>query len=125
TLTTNFDLQLEGAFRLAGFDYRSANCVQPTRGTDSLPPTTYSNFARLASPVQFFSDGKAHRTAVLVKMHGCAECYRDARYRTDDGRRNEAGLERLKRYLPSLVFTYREIQNWRTDSWAADYLRTL
>src|SRR5258707_6993424 len=24
-----------------------------------------------------------------------------------------------------MVFTYREIQNWRQDSWAADYLRTL
>ena len=27
-------------------------------------------------------------------------------------------------YLPSMVFTYREIQNWRDDSWARDFLAT-
>jgi hypothetical protein len=48
-------------------------------------------------------------------MHGCAKRYRDV-YDSD---------EQLAAYLPSLVFTYREIQNWREDSWAADYLRTL
>src|SRR5262249_14929684 len=27
--------------------------------------------------------------------------------------------------LPTMVFTFREIQNWREDSWSRDFLRTL
>ncbi len=124
TLTTNFDLLLEGAFRLAGFQYRDGNTTKTWLG-NALPATTYADFARLASPVQFFTDGKAHRTAVVVKMHGCADSYREAKYQDEQGKSNDGGMVRLRRYLPSLVFTYREIQNWRSDSWAADYLRTL
>ena len=30
-----------------------------------------------------------------------------------------------KDYLPSIVFTYREIQNWRKDSWSRDLVTTL
>lgn len=30
-----------------------------------------------------------------------------------------------EKYLKSMVFTYREIQNWRADKWSQDYLQTL
>ena len=114
TLTANYDLLLEGAFRLAGFGMARGEVADG----ELLPTTTFADFARIASPVTFFSDGKGHRTPVLVKMHGCADAYRDHR---DDHLRPL----RLLDYLPSMVFTYREIQNWRGDSWAADFLRTL
>jgi SIR2-like domain len=107
-LTTNYDLLLEGAYRLAGFHHE---------GCEELAPQTYFNdFARIASPAEFFTKGKAHRTATVVKMHGCTERYRNI------PRQDHGGL---RAYLRSMIFTYREIQNWREDSWAADYLRTL
>jgi hypothetical protein len=111
TLTANYDMLLEGAFRLAGFSEKATGRGQPV-----FPHTLYSDFAVIASPAEFFSEGKAHSTAVLVKMHGCAQHYRNI---------PSAKAERLREYLRSMVFTYREIQNWREDSWAADYLRTL
>lgn len=108
TLTTNYDLLLEGAFRQAGFTYANSERF--------VPESYFQDFACIASPSEFFTEGKAHRTAVLVKIHGCAERYR---------RIPAAKAEALRAYLRSMVFTYREIQNWREDSWAADYLRTL
>lgn len=112
TITANFDLLLEGAFRLAGFPMRFPD----GRTTEPLSPPTYiGDFARIASPTEFFALGTGHRSAILVKMHGCAQRYKQLR---DDD-------DALAAYLPSMVFTYREIQNWRQDSWAADYLRTL
>jgi hypothetical protein len=116
TVTTNFDLLLEGSFRLAGFAHRTAG------GNDSVPPTQFAAYAPVASPVQFFDEGKAHRTAVLVKMHGCAGTYRNLDLVPATAPRVRRQLEH---YLKSMVFTYREIQNWREDAWAADFLRTL
>ncbi len=116
TVTPNFDLLLEGAFRLSGFADRSS------KSCDSIPATHYSDYARITSPTEFFNEGKAHRTAVLIKMHGCAKTYRDIRLPNDGA---FAAEKRLGSYLKSMVFTYREIQNWREDAWAADYLRTL
>ncbi|MBL9126919.1 MAG: SIR2 family protein, partial [Verrucomicrobiales bacterium] len=116
TLTTNFDLLLEGAFRLAGFRDEQVESI------DVFPPTDVSRYARVTSPREFFREGKAHRTAVLVKMHGCADTYR----RVAKAAGGEGGdARRLESYLRSMVFTYREIQNWREDAWAADFLRTL
>jgi len=116
TVTTNFDLLLEGSFRLAGFAHRTVV------NTDTTPPTYFAAYAPVTSPVQFFEEGKAHRTAVLVKMHGCAGSYRSL-----DLNPSTAPKVRphLRHYLRSMVFTYREIQNWREDAWAADFLRTL
>lgn len=112
TITANFDLLLEGAFRLSGFAMRFPDGST----TETLSPPTYiDDFARIGSPSEFFVLGTGHRSAVLVKMHGCAQRYKQLR--NDDAA--------LAAYLPSMVFTYREIQNWRQDSWAADYLRTL
>lgn len=106
-ITTNFDLLLEGACLLAGFsNARELN----------FPTTLISSFDVVASPQEFFTKGKAHRTAVIVKMHGCAQRFRSIGYDR---------FHELLEYLRSMVFTYREIQNWREDSWAADYLRTL
>ncbi|MGE4180991.1 MAG: SIR2 family protein [Limisphaerales bacterium] len=116
TVTPNFDLLLEGAFRLAGFADRASSTCQ------SLPSTHFSEYARITSPSEFFREGKAHRTAVLVKMHGCAGTYRNIRLPAKEA---FAAEKRLGAYLKSMVFTYREIQNWREDAWAADFLRTL
>lgn len=108
TITANFDLLLEGAFRMSGFAMRFPNGGL----TETLSPPTYiDEFARIASPSEFFVLGTGHRSAVLVKMHGCAQHYKQLRDRGDD--------EAVAKYLPSMVFTYREIQNWRQDSWAA------
>jgi hypothetical protein len=112
TITANFDLLLEGAFRVAGFTLSDEH---ETKTDPFTPKTRYESFARIASPPEFFKQGKPERDPIIVKMHGCAEQYRELSH-------DEA---LLCNYLPSLVFTYREIQNWRQDSWAADYLRTL
>ncbi|MBC8009494.1 MAG: SIR2 family protein, partial [Burkholderiales bacterium] len=107
-VTTNFDLLLEGAFRLAGF--HSAQ----TRDTPPIP-TSWPRFDVIASPEAFFTRGKAFRTATVVKLHGCAGLLR----------KKPDNLAALADYLSQLVYTYREIQNWRDDSWAAEFLRTL
>lgn len=114
TITTNYDMLLEGAYRLAGF--------ATEKERDEFPRTRFNKFARIASPVEFFTDGKALREPVLLKMHGCAERYRSWNYK--EVGENAVRREEFKAYLKSMVFTYREIQNWRQDSWAADFLRT-
>jgi SIR2-like domain len=108
TITTNYDLLLEGAFRTAGFEHCASEPF--------TPETYFKEFACITSPCEFFTAGKAHRTAVIMKMHGCARSYRNIPHQSQQA---------LASYLRSMVFTYREIQNWREDSWAADYLRTL
>ena len=106
-ITTNFDLLLEGAYRLAGFS--------GAIGSESPFPTSVTNgYEVVSDDVEFFNRAKAFRTAVVVKIHGCARQYRNS---LADAAEREA-------YLRALVFTYREIQNWREDPWAADFLRT-
>lgn len=51
---------------------------------------------------------------MIAKIHGCVWHYREFR---------ETG--EWERYLPSMVFTFREVQNWRGDSWSRDLLATL
>jgi hypothetical protein len=108
-ITTNFDMLVEGAYLLAGFPNSNPRKYD-------FPKTLISDFEVIASRSDFFTKGKTYRTAVVVKMHGCAQRYRDLRLTKRD---------EVCDFLPSMVFTYREIQNWREDSWAADYLRTL
>lgn len=108
-LTTNFDLLLEGALRLSGFE-------RETPGMQSSPLSLpVPHFDVIASPVEFYRRGKAFRTAALFKIHGCA------------GRVRRLGpnLDHQLQYLPQVVYTYREIQNWRADHWTADLLKTL
>jgi hypothetical protein len=109
-LTTNYDLLLEGAGRLAGFDL--SECGRAPNPTD--PPATYRLLARIGGPTDFSASGAGVRSALLVKIHGCAERYREA---VDE--------KKTGGYLPSMVFTYREVQNWRKDSWSRDFLSTL
>ena len=107
-ITTNFDLLLEGAYRLAGFS--------GAIGSESPFPTSITNgYEVVSDDVEFFNRAKAFRTAVIVKIHGCARQYR---------RNSLADRNQCETYLRALVFTYREIQNWREDPWAADFLRT-
>jgi hypothetical protein len=120
-LTTNFDLLLEGAYRMAGLVARFPQGIdrppdpapEPVRG---MPPATFDAFCRIASASQFFGRGDDRRAAQLLKIHGCAESYRWARRK---------GTDALRAYLPALVFTFREIQNWREDSWSRDLVSTL
>jgi hypothetical protein len=120
TITTNYDLLLEGAFRTAGFDHSrfEKSSLSNWKGLSEVfsPETYFKDFVCIASPREFFTEGKAHRTAVIMKIHGDSRSYRDSRLE---------GARRFLTYLRSMVFTYREIQNWREDSWAADCLRTL
>ncbi|MEO5331248.1 MAG: SIR2 family protein [Magnetococcus sp. YQC-5] len=103
-LTTNYDLLLEGGYRLSGMDFVDSDCEKA------------QGFSVVASPNDFFRYGHGYETPLIIKIHGCARVYRD--YRKDDA-------DKWKKYLESMVFTYREIQNWRQDSWSRDYLRTL
>ena len=108
-LTTNFDLLLEGACRAAGFEVGDVSETDPDK-----PSAAYDRVLVVAGPTDFFERGTAYRAALLLKIHGCVHRYREER---------ERGT--LARYLPSMVFTYREIQNWRKDSWSRDLVSTL
>lgn len=117
-LTTNYDLLLEGAYRLAGFTHWERTGQAPEEGElGILPPSTYRFFSPITDATQFFGFGDDHHAALLVKIHGCATTYRQRRDRPD--------ARLWESYLPSMVFTFREIQDWREDSWSRDFLRTL
>src|SRR5262245_16965154 len=127
-VTTNYDLLLEGAYRLAGFTPREGTppalgdaSVAP--GLDDVPVTSVPAFSRIAGADQFLARGDSYRTALLLKIHGCVENYREARARSvaPDSRDKQAWA----RYLTAMVFTYREIQTWRADAWSRDLIRTL
>lgn len=109
-LTTNYDLLLEWACRLNGL--QPAGVKDPRR---LLPPTTVQSLVRVSRAQDFFRRGGAHRAALIAKIHGCSDAYRDHRKSADS----------WHDYLPSLIFTFREIQNWREDAWSRDFLQTL
>jgi hypothetical protein len=127
-ITTNYDLLLEGAFRLTGFDVPAFR-EDETEGTDEAaqggsarPSSTYDRLYRVGAPSDFINRGAAYRSALLVKIHGCADRYRREHARAAQG---STDTTRWWHYLPSIVFTYREIQNWRKDSWSRDLVTTL
>jgi hypothetical protein len=109
-LTTNFDLLLEGACRAAGFEVGDVLETDPEK-----PAAAYDRLIVIGRPTEFFERGTGYRAALLLKIHGCTWRFREER----------ASTERLTQYLPSMVFTYREIQNWRKDSWSRDLITTL
>jgi SIR2-like domain len=109
-LTTNFDLLLEGACRTAGF-----KVIDRPESDANRPTAAYERVLVIAGAADFFEQGGGYRSAMLVKIHGSVHRYREER----------DSPERLARYLPSMVFTYREIQNWRKDSWSRDLVSTL
>lgn len=113
-LTTNFDLLIEGAYRLAGFREWSG---APSAASAWEPPTRHPYFARIAAASDFFEKRDGGRVASIVKIHGCADAFRAAMRR-----RKAPPMEAL---LRSIVFTYREVQNWRQDSWSRDLVYTL
>lgn len=124
-LTTNYDLLLEGAYRLAGFG------TQRHPSPEAFPPTTLPNFRCITGSGQFSSQGNGHRTAMVVKLHGCVDQYRKCKESTlkqmeEEPRTSDlGGPTDWESYMRSIVFTYREIQNWRDDSWSRDLLRTV
>src|SRR5690606_5961959 len=97
------------------------------------PPllTEISHFARVGEAVDFFRFGHTHRSALVAKIHGCAECYRWLRAQVvaaldrDDEQRLDRARQAFANYLPAIVFTFREIQNWRQDAWSRDLLANL
>lgn len=128
-ITTNYDLLLEGAYRLAGFiplewgeEKTSARVLIPY-------------FECIADAGDFFNYGFAHRTAVITKIHGCVNRYRCTKKeqcksllknkKKSVKADHNSGNKYWEKYLPSMVFTFREIQNWREDAWSRDYVRTL
>lgn len=114
-LTTNFDRLVEGAFRLAGFR------AEESEGSRRIPvPMTHCT--TISDPGRFFDRAGRGRSALVMKIHGCALQYEE---RWKPG--SEAGSEPQVpySYLRSMVFTYREVQNWRDDSWSRDYFRSL
>jgi hypothetical protein len=128
-VTTNYDMLLEGAYRLSGLTEKD---MQLPPG-DELPETSVPHFSRIAGADQFFARGDSYRSALLVKIHGCVADYREVRCMQMRQPRSPRKKDQARQsiatpwtaYLPSLVFTYREIQTWRTDTWSRDFLRTL
>jgi len=109
-LTTNYDMLLEWAFRLSGL--QPGGVQDPRR---LLPPTMFQSLIQISEATDFFRRGSAFRSALIAKIHGCSGTYRS---RKQDPQAWQA-------YLRSMVFTFREIQNWREDDWSRDFLRTL
>ena len=139
-LTTNYDLLLEGAWRMAGFELEADRDRSSQRSPfhTTMPPAPLREMAVVSSPVEFVECGKANRTSLVVKVHGCVDNYRRSRhalpsqpairffdYYANEMTRRLRSVAEWESNLQSMVFTYREIQNWREDSWARDYLATI
>jgi len=111
-LTTNYDLLLEGAYRMAGM-----NPIH-VAGTPSnqLPwSRRMPFFTPIGVVTDFYSHGDGYGSALIVKIHGDVRHYRAA----------HGDAPNWRSVLRTMVFTFREIQNWREDSWSRDYLQTL
>jgi SIR2-like domain len=125
-VTTNYDLLIECAYRSAGL---LPTNPPPSRWVSELEPiesarqarlpinSRYPCYTRIASAVDFFGNTKTLQSALIHKMHGCVESYRIAREKED--------YAMARSILPTIVFTFREIQNWRDDAWSRDFLSTL
>lgn len=128
-ITTNYDLLLEGAYRLAGFIPREQ------APNNYRTKVMYPYFECIGDAGHFFNYGNAFRSAVITKIHGCVNRYRHTKREQcknltqNDSNPNTPGNnsknKHWEKYLPAMVFTYREIQNWREDAWSRDYIRTL
>lgn len=110
-VTTNFDVLLEGAYRLTGFSDPAAI------RTGQLFPQPYRRVSRAQD--YYYADGGSsaalgRQIATILKIHGCVERFRSAQE-----------LQDRAAILKTLVFTYREVQNWRQDTWSRDLMMTL
>ena len=108
-VTTNFDLLLESAYRLAGLlplnppsskwraDPASWQSARPLR----IPFNhRYGYFVRITYASQFFSYGEAWQAVQIYKIHGCVDAYRIARAAAKadpgaDGYGDSVGVESL------------------------------
>lgn len=179
-VTTNFDMLLEEAMHASGLEAEphGGDGGGMAHGPDRIAEAfslQVPYYDVISDPHAFYLRGKAFKTAVLLKIHGCAGRVRslpieqakaspkggEPRPSSDgaaasakegrpdpspmDGEKasskdgephllpdeaaasaNEGRLHpALKTYLRQVVYTYREIQNWRQDHWTADFLRTL
>jgi len=125
-ITTNYDLLLECGFRMAGMLPLSPPSELWTDASENplaravrlkLPLNRRCRyFTRVKDPGDFFTYADAYGAATIHKIHGDVAAYRIDRAK---------GPESFRKLLPRIVFTFREIQNWREDSWSRDYLSTL
>jgi hypothetical protein len=131
-VTTNYDLLIESAYRAAGLlpmnppDDLWKDSMKPLYKAklSHLPVNDrYRHFKRVANAAQFFTHGDAHQSALIHKIHGCVESYRMVLDRKESPA--EKNFRDFRAVLQTIVFTFREIQNWRDDSWSRDYLSTL
>lgn len=113
-LTTNFDRLLEGGFRMAGFEHTA--CATPDTPSVPLP-----EWRTIAGPSDFFAEAGGGRRALMVKLHGCSRRYAELA----ENLKHHPGDPGFQEYLRSMVFTYREIQNWREDGWSRDLMRNV
>ena len=125
-VTTNYDLLVDCGYRVVGILPRNPPLERWGTGPDPLKMadamrlpqnSRCGHYSRIASAAGFFMEGDAHESAVIHKIHGCVEEYRIAR--------EFGGPAEVRKVLPRIVFTFREIQNWREDSWSRDYLSTV
>jgi|SRR5579871_416783 len=124
-VTTNYDLLLECGFREAGLLPLAppaalwTDAEKPLERAERLKlplNRRYRYFTRIKDATDFFAFGDAREAAVIHKIHGDVAAYRIAR---------GGDPAQFRKMLPSIVFTFREIQNWREDSWSRDHLSTM
>jgi hypothetical protein len=115
-LTTNYDMLLEGGYRVAGMLPRVPGVSRgSTADLDWNRRLRY--FTPISEATQFFTHGDGYASALILKIHGCVRSYREHRSSEEPGS--------WRGVLRTIVFTFREIQNWREDSWSRDYIKTL
>lgn len=180
-VTTNFDMLLEEAMHASGLEaelHGGDGGTGQAHGPDRIAEAfslQVPYYDVISDPHAFYLRGKAFKTAVLLKIHGCAGRVRSipieketaspkegeprpspggAAAAAKEGRLHPSPIEgekaspkdgeqrptsdgdapaaregrlhpSLATYLRQVVYTYREIQNWRQDHWTADFLRTL
>jgi hypothetical protein len=125
-ITTNFDLLIEGALRLSGLEEAASESGDrqiPAAALGEALALLIPRYDVISDPQGFYRRGKAYRTATLVKIHGCAGRVRGMESLIASS--DSGDQARVHAYLRQVVYTYREIQNWRADHWTADLLRTL
>ena len=120
-VTTNYDLLLDGAFLLVGLKCLAAG-DPPGSQRDPTPTAAHDHFALVRGIEDYATGGEEHQLARIVKIHGCAGKYREARQQSIEAGGDKQPFADVVR---DLVFTYREVQNWRKDTWSQDLLRSI